>query len=70
MAPLIPNSGSLVLVTGANGFAAVHVIRELLEHGYRVRGTVRSESKADHLRHVFAKHADRLYFAVVKDMAA
>jgi dihydroflavonol-4-reductase len=30
-----------VLVTGATGFVAGHVIAELLEHGYAVRGTVR-----------------------------
>jgi len=31
-----------VLVTGATGFIASHCIRNLLEHGYLVRGTVRS----------------------------
>lgn len=31
----------LVCVTGASGFVAAHVIRELLARGYRVRGTVR-----------------------------
>jgi dihydroflavonol-4-reductase len=43
----------LVLVTGASGYIAGHVVREFLEHGYRVRGTVRSLSnpkKVAHLR--------------------
>ena len=43
----------LVLVTGATGYIAGHCIRELLEHGYRVRGTVRSlrdAGKTEHLR--------------------
>jgi uncharacterized protein YbjT (DUF2867 family) len=31
-----------VLVTGATGFIAAHCIEELLSHGYKVRGTVRS----------------------------
>lgn len=30
-----------VVVTGASGFIAAHLTRELLERGYRVRGTVR-----------------------------
>lgn len=38
--PTIP-AGSWVLVTGANGFIASHVINELLSSGYKVRGTVR-----------------------------
>ncbi|WP_036510288.1 SDR family oxidoreductase [Nocardia aobensis] len=36
----------LVLVTGASGFVAGHVIQELLGRGYRVRGTVRSVERA------------------------
>lgn len=31
-----------VLVTGASGYIAGHCVAELLEHGYRIRGTVRS----------------------------
>ncbi|KAL7919881.1 hypothetical protein ACQKWADRAFT_299910 [Trichoderma austrokoningii] len=33
--------GSLVLVTGANGYIGSHVVDQLLALGYRVRGTVR-----------------------------
>jgi len=32
----------IVLVTGASGFLATHIVKQLLEQGYRVRGTVRS----------------------------
>ena len=32
----------LILVTGASGFIASHLVQQLLEQGYRVRGTVRS----------------------------
>jgi nucleoside-diphosphate-sugar epimerase len=39
--------GATVLVTGASGFVAGHCIRDLLEHGYNVRGTVRNLKKAD-----------------------
>ncbi|TDN91844.1 NAD-dependent epimerase/dehydratase family protein [Microbacterium sp. BK668] len=43
-----------ILVTGATGFIAGHVISELLRHGYDVRATVRDSSRADvdHLRAV------------------
>ena len=33
----------LVLVTGANGYIATHIVDTLLSEGYRVRGTVRGE---------------------------
>ncbi|WP_067819662.1 SDR family oxidoreductase [Nocardia inohanensis] len=36
----------LVLVTGASGYLAGHVSTELLAHGYRVRGTIRSVARA------------------------
>ncbi|KAJ0146340.1 Aldehyde reductase 2, partial [Colletotrichum tanaceti] len=35
--------GSLILVTGANGYIGSQIINTLLQLGYRVRGTVRSE---------------------------
>ena len=36
-----------VLVTGATGFIAGHCVKELLENGYAVRGTVRDIARAD-----------------------
>jgi dihydroflavonol-4-reductase len=39
-----------VCVTGASGFVASWLVRELLERGVHVRGTVRRISGADHLR--------------------
>jgi len=47
--PNIPE-GSLVLVTGANGFIASHIVEELLSAGYTVRGTVRSPAKLARLQ--------------------
>lgn len=39
-------AGSLVLVTGASGFMATHIVDQLLLAGYHVRGTVRDKQKA------------------------
>lgn len=58
-------STATVLVTGASGFIAMHCVVQLLEQGYRVRGTLRSLAREPHLRQVFARQvaaADRLEF--------
>ena len=57
-----------VLVSGANGFIAVWVVQDLLKRGYSVRGTVRSESKATHIRNLFASYGDKFEVVVVADI--
>lgn len=57
-----------ILVTGANGYVAIWVVRALLEHGYSVRATVRSENKGTHLRKYFSKYGDKLELFVVPDI--
>ena len=56
------SSAEHVLVTGASGFIAKHVVRELLDAGYRVRGSVRSAARrqevADAVRPNLADPAD------------
>lgn len=48
------SSSAFILVTGASGYIATHVIRQLLDTGeYRVRGTVRSKDKAQGIREAF-----------------
>ena len=49
------DSKPTVLVTGASGFIAMHCVLQLLEQGYRVRGTLRSLSREDHLREIFSQ---------------
>ncbi|KAK1531555.1 hypothetical protein CPAR01_11204 [Colletotrichum paranaense] len=65
--------GSWVLVTGATGHIAVHTTRQLPEHGFRVRGTVRDLNRATWLtQHVFSPFADRgdLELVQVPDLGA
>ena len=65
--PAIP-PGSKVLVTGANGFIAVWIVRQLLGDGFSVCGTVRSEVKAAYLRDLFRDHGARFRTAIVDDI--
>ncbi|KAI0367236.1 NAD-P-binding protein [Pilatotrama ljubarskyi] len=57
-----------VLVTGANGYIAVWVVKSLLDAGFAVRGTVRSESKATHLHNLFKSFGDKFEVVVVEDI--
>ena len=41
-----------IFVTGVNGHIGNHIVRDLLEHGYAVRGSVRDlndPAKTDHV---------------------
>ena len=38
------NAGTTVCVTGASGFIAAHLVKQLLEQGYTVKATVRGEA--------------------------
>lgn len=62
-----------VLVTGASGYLALHIISQLLDKGYRVVGSVRSQDKADKLSRNFKSQigskADNLCFSLVADIA-
>ena len=45
-----------VLVTGGSGFIALHCIDQLLEKGYAVRTTIRSESRIDEIKKAMNKY--------------
>jgi NADPH:quinone reductase-like Zn-dependent oxidoreductase len=68
MPTVAPHTGSLVLVTGANGYIAMHVVDQLLKAGYTVRGTVRSVKKGEHLQATFAAYGDKLEIVIVDDI--
>lgn len=55
-APTIVPAGGLVLVTGVNGFLASHISLNLLGQGYKVRGTVRSQEKANWITEAMTRH--------------
>ncbi|KAI0349758.1 NAD-P-binding protein [Trametes cingulata] len=61
-------TSGLVLVTGANGYVATWVLKYLLERSFSVRGTIRSESKAAHLREYFKSYRERLELVVIEDI--
>jgi nucleoside-diphosphate-sugar epimerase len=60
-----------VLVTGASGFVAAWVIKDLLDQGYAVRGTFRSIDKAKHFNDIFKAEVEKgqLEFVEVPDMS-
>ncbi|KZP19370.1 NAD(P)-binding protein [Athelia psychrophila] len=60
------DSKPLVLITGVTGFLAQHVVAATQQAGYRVRGTVRSESKSAPL---LAKFPQNFETIVVPDIA-
>jgi NADPH-dependent methylglyoxal reductase len=61
----------LVLVTGASGFIADHVVSQLLEKHYYVRGTVRSQTQVDYFTTQYqeATESRQISFVVVEDIA-
>ncbi|KAF3360735.1 hypothetical protein VdG1_04877 [Verticillium dahliae VDG1] len=68
----IPN-GAWVLVTGATGFVAGHVVNQFLQRGHRVRGTVRDINQASWLvQDTFKSYAESGSFELVAvaDLAA
>ncbi|EXJ55909.1 hypothetical protein A1O7_08840 [Cladophialophora yegresii CBS 114405] len=62
----------LVLLTGPNGYVGAHVLRTLLSHNYRVRGTLRSLAKATYLTKQYpeASASGNLTFVEVPDIQA
>ncbi|CAO2658298.1 Nn.00g060210.m01.CDS01 [Neocucurbitaria sp. VM-36] len=54
-----------VIVTGANGYIASHVVFLLLSRGYKVIGTVRSQAKREHVLNIYASHPNASHLSVI-----
>jgi nucleoside-diphosphate-sugar epimerase len=65
-----PKKKDTILVTGASGFVAAHILNSLLSAGYSVRGTVRNEKSAANVRSTHGQYGDLLTFAIVPDIIA
>lgn len=60
-----------ILVSGTSGFIGAWVARTLLEKGYTVRGTVRSDAKGEYLKKLFASYGEgKFEYVIVKDIEA
>lgn len=68
MPTIEPSANTKVLVSGANGYIAMWVVRTLLEQGYTVRGAVRSVEKGKRLREYFHSYGDKVEWVVVEDI--
>ena len=65
------NKGSKVLVSGANGYIAMWIVRTLLERGFTVRGTVRTEEKGKFMIEYFKSlgyGGDKFEVVIVNDI--
>lgn len=61
-------SEQTLLVTGANGFVAGHIIKEALERGYKVKGAVRTDSSAAQLKATFPTYSSQLSTTILPDI--
>jgi len=66
----MPLEEERVLLTGASGFIASHILAQLLEQGYKVTATVRSPSKAQQILDLHPDWKENVTFAFVPDVIA
>ncbi|GAA5899269.1 hypothetical protein JCM6882_009301 [Rhodosporidiobolus microsporus] len=64
------SSPRTVLLTGISGFLGSATALEFLRRGWKVRGTLRSQDKADGWLAKYPEYASQLSFALVPDLAA
>ena len=59
-----------VLLTGANGFVASHIVSGLVERNYHVIATVRSEKKAQEIINLHPTWKPNIRFVYIPDITA
>ncbi|KAG8915735.1 methylglyoxal reductase (NADPH-dependent) gre2 [Tulasnella sp. 408] len=57
-----------VLVTGASGFVGAWVAKVLLDRGFTVIGTVRSDPRGEYLKTLFQQYETRFSYVIVPDV--
>ncbi|KAF8601876.1 NAD(P)-binding protein [Ceratobasidium sp. AG-I] len=57
-----------ILVTGASGYFAPYAVKDLLDKGFQVVGTVRSPGKGVELSELYAQYNDRFSCAIIPDI--
>ncbi|KAI5962043.1 hypothetical protein KGF57_001488 [Candida theae] len=67
------SSENVVFISGATGFIAQHIVKLLLEAGYKTIGSVRSEEKGENLKSLLKSaglKSDLFSYVIVKDIGA
>ncbi|KAI5968025.1 GRP2 [Candida margitis] len=67
------SSQNVVFISGATGFIAQHIVKFLIEAGYKTIGSVRSEEKGEHLKSLLKSaglKSELFNYVVVKDIGA
>ncbi|EGW32291.1 uncharacterized protein SPAPADRAFT_139567 [Spathaspora passalidarum NRRL Y-27907] len=61
-------STTTIFVSGANGYIAQHIVKQLLEQGHTVVGSVRSANKGEYLKEL--TQSNKFSYEVVSDISA
>jgi len=62
------NQETTILVTGANGFLGAATVLDALARGYKVKGVVRSQNKADAFLKQYPNYGSNLKFSIIRDL--
>jgi nucleoside-diphosphate-sugar epimerase len=63
-----PSVAGRVLLTGANGFVAAHIVEGLIANNYHIVGTVRSEAKAKEVIALHPSWKSHITWAFITDI--